>query len=253
MELWMSKHLYIVTGASKGMGRAMAEQLLQQSGNHLLLMARSPIELQAQEGTQLEQWSCDLTQAEQVAERLQQWLQALRPEDFASATLINNAAQIPPIAPLSDTNPAALVQALRVGLEAPMLLTQAFLQALAAWTCSKKVLNISSGLGRRPMASQATYCAVKAGLDNFSQSLALEEMHKPHGARVCSLAPGVVDTAMQEQLRTAAAELFPDAGRFVNLHRQGLLTSPQDAAAQVLAWLARENFGQAVLADVRDA
>ena len=101
------------------------------------------------------------------------------------------------------------------------------------------------------MASQAPYCAAKAGLDNFSQALALEEALKPHGARVCSLAPGVIDTAMQAQLRSADADNFPDAHRFGHLHSNGLLTSAEDAATQVLAWLARPDFGTPVLADVR--
>ena len=67
-----------------------------------------------------------------------------------------------------------LVAALRVGLEAPVLLTRIFLAATQrwidekAWTGERKVLQISSGLGRSAMASQASYCAVKAGLDNFA-------------------------------------------------------------------------------------
>lgn len=260
----MGQHLYILTGASKGMGRAMAVQLLQQPGNTVIAIARSPLALDTAPapGAQLLEWSHDLAHAQPLAQRLQQWLlaqavNAVEGDDmaasFASVSLINNAATIPPVAPLSATDPHALVQALRIGLEAPMLLTSAFLQGVAAWRCPKKVLNISSGLGRRPMASQATYCAVKAGLDNFSQSLALEEALKPHGAKVCSLAPGVIDTAMQLQLRSTAPENFPDVGRFVGLHSQGLLTSAEDAAAQVLAWLGRENFGRPVLADVRSA
>jgi NAD(P)-dependent dehydrogenase (short-subunit alcohol dehydrogenase family) len=132
-----------------------------------------------------------------------------------------------------------------------MLLTAAFLQATRAWGVPCKVLNISSGLGRRAMASQAAYCTVKAGLDHFTRCLALEEALLPQGARVCSLAPGVVDTDMQVALRSADAALFPDQPRFAGLHQQGQLTSPADAAARVLAWLARDEFGTEPVADVR--
>ena len=151
----------------------------------------------------------------------------------------------------SQSEPAALTQALRVGLEAPMLLTAAFLQASRPWGVPCKVLNISSGLGRRAMASQAAYCTVKAGLDHFTRCLALEEALLPQGARVCSLAPGVVDTDMQVALRSADAALFPDQPRFAGLHQQGQLTRPADAAARVLAWLARDEFGTEPVADVR--
>lgn len=248
------QHLFILSGSSRGMGLAMAQQLLQ-PGHTLIGIARTAsAELQAQapQGATLEQWTLDLADAPAAADRLRQWLDGLDASRFASATLINNAGVIPPIAPLSDSDPAALAQALRVGLEAPMLLTGAFLGATSGWTLPRKVLNISSGLGRRPMASQSAYCAAKAGMDHFTRCVALDEAARPHGARVCSLAPGVIDTAMQTQLRGAAPERFPDASNFAALKSQGMLTSPEEAARRVLAWLQRPDFGQQPVADVRE-
>jgi NAD(P)-dependent dehydrogenase (short-subunit alcohol dehydrogenase family) len=83
--------------------------------------------------------------------------------------------------------------------------------------------------------------------------VALDEAIKPHGAKVCSLAPGVIDTDMQVQLRGASPEAFPDQQNFANLKSGGQLTSPADAAARVLAWLDRADFGTHPVADVRDA
>jgi NAD(P)-dependent dehydrogenase (short-subunit alcohol dehydrogenase family) len=133
-----------------------------------------------------------------------------------------------------------------------MLLTGAFLRATAGWQAQRKVLNISSGLGRRAMASQGPYCAAKAGLDHFTRCVALEEEKQPNGARVCSLAPGVIDTDMQVQLRGADAQQFPDRGNFVGMKEKGMLTSPPEAAARVLAYLARADFGSNPVGDVRD-
>ncbi|MGE8319938.1 MAG: SDR family NAD(P)-dependent oxidoreductase, partial [Comamonas sp.] len=147
---------------------------------------------------------------------------------------------------------ADLQHALRVGLEAPMALTGAFLAATEHWTIPRKVLNVSSGLGRRPMASQAAYCTAKAGMDAYARCVALEEALKPHGARIVSLAPGVIDTDMQLQLRSADAGDFPDVANFSGMHAGGKLSTPQDAAAKVLAWLDRADFGQNVVADVRE-
>ena len=119
-------HLTILTGASRGMGLAMAQQLLK-SGNTLICIARSAnpdLALEAKAaGVTLEQWQQDLSQGEQAALQLQAWLNARGPQAFASATLINNAGVIPRIAPLSASDAADLANALRVGLEAPMLLT----------------------------------------------------------------------------------------------------------------------------------
>ncbi len=255
----MTQQLFILTGASRGMGLAMAQQLLQ-PGHTLICMARnsnSQLTAAVPAGAMLEQWTVDLSEPAPAAQQLHAWLAGQSAGRYASATLINNAGVIPRIAPLSaSANPqdlADLAHALRVGLEAPMQLTAAFLGATDAWTVPRKVLNISSGLGRRAMASQAAYCAAKAGMDHFTRCVALDEALKPHGAKVCSLAPGVIDTDMQVQLRGADAAAFPDVQNFANLKAGGQLTSPQDAATRVLAWLQRADFGTNPVADVREA
>lgn len=250
----MNPQLYILTGGSRGMGLAMARQILRQ-GHHLVTLARhSNPELETIAQTHhaaLSQWEYDLAAPHAAAQHLQQWLGTQNAESFERVVLINNAGAIPPIAPLSHSDWTAVSQALGVGLEAPMLLTSAFLHATEHWRIPRQVLNVSSGLGRRAIASQATYCAAKAGMDNFSISVSLDEAIKPHGAKICSLAPGVIDTDMQTQLRSASEATFPDVGRFAQLKSSGALTSAEDAGARVLAWLDREDFGDPVLADVR--
>ena len=149
----------------------------------------------------------------------------------ASATLINNAGVISEPAPLSEGESADLGRVLRVGLEAPMLLTAAFLKATSGWAGPRKVVFVSSGLGRRAMAGSAAYCAAKAGLDHLARALALEEAVKGNGARVVSLAPGVIDTDMQVQLRSANPLRFAEQARFQALHDQGHLDTPTLAAA----------------------
>ena len=250
-----SPHLTILTGASRGMGHAMAEQLLAAGHDLLCISRKTSDDLAAkasQAGRQCEQWPQDLARAENAAARLATWLQSQDSTGIASVTLINNAGMIPRIAPVGDIPAADLAEAMRVDLEAPMLLTGAFLRATAGWQAQRKVLNISSGLGRRAMASQGPYCAAKAGLDHFTRCVALEEEKQPNGARVCSLAPGVIDTDMQVQLRGASAQQFPDRGNFVGLKEKGMLTSPSEAAARVLGYLARADFGANPVGDVRD-
>lgn len=255
-----TQDLTILTGASRGMGLAMARQLLG-PGRVLLCLSRHvnpELEHEARAaGVHLEQWAQDLGDAGEAVERLERWLHSLHAPSINSATLINNAGLLPTIVPLQDCPADELAQALRVGLEAPMLLSGAFLRATQAWVDAgwqgeRKLLNISSGLGRRAMASQSPYCAAKAGLDHFSRCVALEQALQPHGAKVVSLAPGVIATGMQVQMRAADPQRFPDRARFVDLHQQGQLASPEQAAAQVLAWLERPDFGQSVIADVRD-
>ena len=251
----ISNHLYILTGASRGLGAAMAERLLK-PGHSLICISRSTnaglARVADTQGAQLVQWQQDLADGPAVSRRVDDWL-ALQPADrFASATLINNAGVLARIAPLRDATAADLANALRVGLEAPMLLTAAFLSGTRHWTVPRKVLNISSGLGRRPQASQAPYCAAKAGMDLFTQAVAMEEAGQPNPARLCSLAPGVIDTDMQVQMRAPDAGRFPDVNRYAQLHEEGLLSTPESAADAVIAVLNRADFGSQPVADVRD-
>ncbi len=245
----MNQPLTILTGASRGLGLAMAEQLLQ-AGHRLLTISRR---VPALEHPALTAWSADLADAAPVAARLHAWLGEVEPASVSALNLINNAGVVSQLAPLSAIAATDLANALRVGLEAPMLLSAACLNATATWPVPRKLLFVSSGLGRRAMAGSASYCAAKAGMDHLARAIALEEAALPNGARAVSLAPGVIDTDMQVQLRSADAAAFPAREVFVGLHTGGQLDTPAGAAAKVLRYLARADFGANPVADVRDA
>jgi benzil reductase ((S)-benzoin forming) len=238
------QHLTLVTGASRGLGRGIALALVD-AGHTVLGLSR-----QAPEAP-FEQWAVDLAEPGPVAERLAGWLAAQPADRFASASLVNNAALLVPPGPLGDADPATVAAAVRVGVEAPILLAAAFLRATAGWSARRRVLHVSSGLGRRAMAGSAVYCATKAALDHLARAQALEEAQRPNGARVVSLAPGVIDTDMQVQLRGADARAFPDRANFVALKEGGKLDSAETAGAKVAAYLLRDDFGREPVADVR--
>jgi benzil reductase ((S)-benzoin forming) len=151
--------------------------------------------------------------------------------------------------PDAETTAAAL----RVGLEAPALLTAAFLRATDGWGIRASVLNISSGAGRRAIAGWSVYCAAKAGLDQLSRVMAEDEARRPNGAKDRLAGPGgdrhrhAVATACgrRRRLSRPAALQGTEGG--------GQLASAEDAAARVLAYLARPDFGANPVADVRDA
>lgn len=246
--------LFILTGASRGLGLAMAGQLLAPEV-HLLTLARQPsgeLALRAQAaGCALTQIACDLAEPLAAAAQLDAWLAQRDGGGYVRTTLINNAGAIGAVGPIEQDTPEQVARLMRVNLEAPMLLTRAFIAATAAWPGARRVLNISSGAGRRAITGWSVYCAAKAGLDHFTRVLAADEALKPQGAKVCSLAPGVIDTGMQAQLRAADGAGFPDQARFQELKLTGQLATPDDAAARVLAFLARPDFGTDPVADVR--
>jgi benzil reductase ((S)-benzoin forming) len=249
-------HLTFITGSSRGLGAALAAQRLHEGHQVVGIARRASPELAAlasARGLELVQWTLDLADPVAGAQHLSSWLVQQDAKAFASATLINNAGVVTAPGPLADTPLAEAAQGLRVGLEAAVLLTAAFLHATQTWPQPRKVLNISSGLGRRPMAGSAVYCAAKAGMDHYTRAVALEQAGLANGARIVSLAPGVIDTDMQVQLRAASPARFPERERFMQFKALGQLDSPAVAAGKVLAYLDRLDFGQAPVADVRDA
>lgn len=233
-------HLYIVTGSSRGLGAALVRQLAQPDHTVIGIARRTTPGLPA------EQWPLDLADPRAAAERLQDWLQSHG--RWQSATLINNAALLSQPGPLAATPLDELSAALRVGLEGPAMLCRVFLAGTVG-VPTRRILNISSGLGRRAMAGSAAYCAVKAGLDHLSRALALEEP----GVAVESLAPGVIDTDMQVQLRGADPARFTEQSRFQGLKDGGQLQTAEDTAARIVRYLLRPDFGKTVVSDIRDA
>jgi benzil reductase ((S)-benzoin forming) len=246
----MPTPITLITGASRGLGLAIAQQLVAQ-GHRVLTIARQRSDALPPSVTQ---WTDrNLADPGQTLLELEAWLGALDLRDVASITLINNAGVVTTPAPIGRVSAADISNALRVGLEAPVLLSSVFLRATAGWACPRKLLLISSGLGRRGMASSAPYCAAKAGMDNFARAVALEEALLPNGAKVVSLAPGVIDTDMQVQLRSAEPAMFPDRAMFVGMHSGGQLDSPATAAEKVLKFIVRADFGSKVVTDLREA
>ena len=246
--------LYIITGASRGLGAAIARALLDEAAE-LLCLSRGHDEaldaLAAARGRRLAQWRVDLAACEPVAERLEHWLHARGPEGLQGVVLINNAAMLETPGPFEAQASTDVSRALAVGLEAPLLLTRALLRGTANWPLPRRLLNISSGLGRRPLAGVSTYCTIKAGLDHFSRSLAEEQATAANSLRVVSLAPGIIDTGMQVQLRGANDTAFAAQPMFDEFKRSGALDTPEQAAQRVLAFLRRPDFGAEPVADVR--
>ena len=235
----------ILTGHSRGLGAALAAELIARGIPTLGLARRAP----AGAGTNdnlLANVAIDL--ADDAA--LRSWLggDALRKFIAGAETilLINNAGMVQPIGPSETQDLGAIAKAVSLNVMAPLMLTAAL--AALRGIAELRVTHISSGAGRKAYAGWNIYCATKAAVDHHARA-AVEDGSA--GIRICSLAPGIVDTDMQAELRDTAPDKFPMHGDFVALKQDGALAKPADAAAKMVRFILSDQFGREPIADIR--
>ncbi|SAI42056.1 short chain dehydrogenase [Bordetella ansorpii] len=248
----MTDTIAILTGASRGLGAALARGLARPGVRLVTLARRDDAELAEfarAQGAELQQVKVDLSDlsatqrtADQIARQL--------PHDARRYLLINNAGTVQPVSPCAGlTDAASITQAFNLNVSAVMLLTARFLQAVRGMQADRRVLNISSGAGRNPNAGWGVYCATKAALDMYTRVLKQEQ--GDDGVRAVSLAPGIVDTDMQETIRGSDPASFPALAKFQEFKTAGQLASPADVATRILAYLDRDDFGTTEIDDIR--
>jgi NAD(P)-dependent dehydrogenase (short-subunit alcohol dehydrogenase family) len=238
----------VVTGHSRGLGAAIAADLLGR-GSAVLGIARSRNPALAGHFPELFQ-ETTLDLADPAA--LLAWLAGGALDKFLAGSertlLVCNAGLLAPVAPAGRQDGAAIAAAVAVNIAAPLILANAF--AAATEGCAdRRILHVSSGAARSAYPGWSVYCATKAALDHHARAVAAECLP---GLHIASVAPGVIDTDMQAQIRAAGAEDFPLRDRFVALKRDGLLATPENTARTLAIYLLGEDFGRQPVADLRD-
>lgn len=220
---------YLVTGTSRGLGLALAEEVLSR-GQWLYTLSRLP---DKQEKKQFN-IKCDLRDSRNVTRAATRILEKIGRQSHDAIVLINNAGVLEPIGPVEQLPVEAVHDHFKVNLLAPIQLATEFIAATRDFPGQRRIINISSGAAHTPYAGWSLYCAAKAALNSFTACVALENKLRAKPVMVCSVAPGILDTDMQHHIRKTGPEVFPMRGKFVALYEEGLLSSPQKAAKQLL-------------------
>ena len=237
----------IVTGHTRGLGAAIAEQLLAR-GIAVLGLARSGnTDLATRYPDLFNEIALDL--ADSVA-----LLSALAGEAVTSfiagapsLLLINNAGMLQPVGPLAQQDASTTARTVSLNVAAPLVLSSAIAAQMAGRPL--RILHVSSGAARHAYQGWSIYCATKAALDQHASAVALDQSP---GLKICSVAPGVVDTDMQTEVRAIPPEQFPMRERFIKMKNEGTLTPPSVAAKKLLDYLLSDAYGTVPLADVRE-
>lgn len=238
----------IVTGHSRGLGAAIAEHLLSRGARVLGLSRHGNPSLATRFPGKLDEHAVDV--ADGTA--LQRWLGSGALAAFAGGgatpLLVNNAGVLQPIGPLETQTVELVTRAVAVNVGAVFALSAAFVQATGN-ARERRILHVSSGAGRKPYAGWSIYCATKASIDQHARCIALD---RTPNLLISSVAPGVVDTEMQAEIRASSDERFPDRPRFVALHRDKALPSPAQTGGRLVEYLLSDVFGREAVFDLRD-
>jgi benzil reductase ((S)-benzoin forming) len=242
---------YYITGTSRGIGKALAELLLSDPANVVIGMSRQ----RSIEHPNYRHFFLDLTDVQAISD--------FRFELHANASkiyLVNNAGAIGFIKPIGKLSSETIIKNYTLNLIAPSVLTNAFIECYNTVDCEKVILNISSGAGKRPIDGWAVYCASKAGVDMFSRVVDEEQkvrashpqdnIHK--GFRILSIAPGVVDTDMQEHIRSASPEDFSKLEDFVSYKSNQQLDDTKSVSRKYVNILNKISNITNVLSALRD-
>lgn len=218
----------LVTGASRGIGRAVAQKLLD-GGRRVVAVARGEVDLD------VPTIRADLTLESDIVAR------ACAAHGGLDALV--HAAGVAPHAPLEAITDAQLEETWNLHVRAALKLTQGLAAHLRADGRPGSVVHVASTLGLRPAAGTLAYSASKAALIALTRAAALELA--PAGIRVNAVAPGLVDTDMTRSLRLSPGEPMPSGEEYARrleaqlewmraLHPLGRLGTPDEVADAIL-------------------
>tara|TARA_R110001592_G_scaffold111347_2_gene308327 strand:+ start:3916 stop:4632 length:717 start_codon:yes stop_codon:yes gene_type:complete len=234
---------YFITGTSKGLGKAITEKLLKDENNFVFGYSRNNVITHKNYYHKL----IDLNNLEALKKI--QFPELQNPE---KVILVNNAGTVGDINHVGAMNNDQIIACYNINLIAPSIITNNFVSAYKSLPNEKLIVNISSGAGKSAIDGWSTYCSAKAGIDMFSKVFAEEIKIDNTNFKVLSLAPGIIDTGMQTQIRNASKEGFSNIDRFIEYKQNGDLASAEETANNIIRFLSEQELQQETICSVRD-
>ncbi len=231
----------IVTGTSRGLGKAIALQLLEQGWNVTGISRNHSIEHEKyiHVSADLSDWNF-----------VNNLSLGLNP-DAEEYMLIHNAGTLGEIGYVGEISDAMIQQGFQLNLITPSILTNQFLKETQHK--NRTVVAITSGASKNQYDGWGMYCSSKAGLDAYFAVVMKEvDLRNDKYTRIYSIAPGVIDTSMQEQIRQSDKDSFSNLARFSELKELNQLDSAENVAKKITTFLLSENPFKNGRYDIRD-
>lgn len=217
--------LVLITGASRGLGAALA-------GTVPFSARVFDISRSGPGDVDIDHIRADLSDPSdwgRVGEELRRLVAELQPR---RAVMIHNAGTLTPIGFAGEVDAGAYRDNVILNGAAGQVMGHHFLSAVADHDGDFDLVMITSGAASKTYPGWSAYGAGKAALDQWVRIVG-DEQRTRGGVIVSAIAPGVLDTAMQEEIRDSSMKDFPDIERFSDLHEKGRLVDPDDAARRI--------------------
>jgi benzil reductase ((S)-benzoin forming) len=226
----------IITGASKGLGASITKRLLQE-GFGIFSISRSESQelrdLATNSQLFYKHFSCDLSDAKSLENTFLTIIDNMKQVEIVDELWVfNNAGVVEPIETVGNLDAASVELNIQINLLAPILISNLLIQHLNAFNLT--IVNVTSGAAERPIHGWSTYCSTKAAVNMFTQSTALEQKSANNHHSIIGFSPGIMDTDMQQTIRSSSKEAFHDIERFRSYKEEGLLRSTDSVACALI-------------------
>lgn len=223
----MHGHLVVVTGGSSGIGRAV----LAHAGTVPDVAERVTVSRRAgPDGTT--HVELDLADPAAWSRLASEFSELVEKADPDRTLLLHAAGVVSPIGFAGEVDDEAVARSALVNFASMPVVGHAWLRAVHGRPGRHQVCLLGSGAATSVYPGWSLYGAAKAALDQWVRIVGAEQEQRG-GVEVCAVAPGTVDTPMQDALRAADPASFPRVGKFRDLHDEGKLRSPAEVAAQL--------------------
>ncbi|MGM0846765.1 MAG: (S)-benzoin forming benzil reductase [Bacillota bacterium] len=245
----------IITGASKGLGAAAAQQLLTE-GLKVISVSRSENkelkEMAEKKNGSYLHYSCDLGNTSEVRTTFNAIAEVVFQEGEDNVYLINNAGMVNPIETAGSLDEEKIEANVNVNLLSPILISNIFLGKAEGIDSRLVIANVSSGAGSRPVHGWSIYCSTKAGINMFTQTTALELDERQSSHKIFAFSPGIMDTDMQSTIRSSSKSAFNDIDTFKKYKEEGKLRDAETVAAALIKVLVSSTIENGEIYQIND-
>ncbi|MET1249438.1 (S)-benzoin forming benzil reductase [Sporolactobacillus sp. STCC-11] len=235
----------LVTGVSKGLGFQISKILTEQN-IEVIGLSRSTNEkvqsLITNSKGRYSHISADLTHLDEIESLMKRVCERIADAKPHKLYVVNNASMVEPIERVGFLDHHAIQKAVQLNLLAPMLINNTLLKELRNEAFEVIIVNVTSGAAERPIHGWSVYNATKAAVNMHTEVAGLEQENTKESNKIVAFSPGIMDTEMQDTIRSAEEDAFADINTFLGFKTNGNLRQPSEVAKALIGLILNEQL-----------